>query len=468
MFFYFVSFSVSLSKVLIFDAGSSATRIYGYQYENAENISSFSTLYEINSTQNAFEKTEDTTFYDIATSESAIETIMTSLIKNYADLQIPESQRPNVLLLIYATGDVRKLPQEKQDEIVNKVYEYAKTNTTYRVEKENVRILNGVEEGIFGWISVNQLLGNFDNRTETKPVYEIGGSSAQIVFELTENADDPLLKDFVHNTKIGKESYNLFSYSFLGFGCDNAAVTLHRKLLEQQEGPEYESPCVYTGFKLPLTIDDKEYTFVGNVDYDKCYDLISNEVYIQKENIGSFKSLFYDNYSQQNVPLPHPINDIYGLSTIQYQQQFLKLPTSFTLSQLEKASKDYSLNSYDTINNDHLGYDYTNMALLQQLVSINFMKRGLNSSGSTTIDTRESINGVEPRWTLAAVISAVSADLQTPTATPDSNTLAPGYIALIVIVCVLVVAGVCVGIYFVMKKKNSNSDFQEFQDARVI
>jgi apyrase len=61
---------------------------------------------------------------------------------------------------------MRLLPPTKQAEIMEAVRDYLST-TPFRFERDWAQIITGVEEGIYGWITVNYLLSLFKNNTKS-------------------------------------------------------------------------------------------------------------------------------------------------------------------------------------------------------------------------------------------------------------------------------------------------------------
>ncbi|KAG8535379.1 hypothetical protein GDO81_028695, partial [Engystomops pustulosus] len=89
---------------------------------------------------------------------------------------------------------------------------------------QGARIISGQEEGAYGWITVNYLLGNFIQRSyfrsvRTSGALDLGGASTQITFEsddFIESEDNSL-----HFRLYGR-SYNVYTHSFLCYGKDQA------------------------------------------------------------------------------------------------------------------------------------------------------------------------------------------------------------------------------------------------------
>ena len=56
----------------------------------------------------------------------------------------------------------------------------------FTTKDEWINILSGEQEGVYGWVALNYLLGNFnEGATETVGALDMGGASAQYTFKPT-------------------------------------------------------------------------------------------------------------------------------------------------------------------------------------------------------------------------------------------------------------------------------------------
>ena len=82
--------TINCQKVLIFDAGSSSTRVYVYQYTNASDPSTFTSYQDLTGKQ-AFRQV-DIRLDASLNNQSVFSAIFTDLLDNYVNQFIPNSE----------------------------------------------------------------------------------------------------------------------------------------------------------------------------------------------------------------------------------------------------------------------------------------------------------------------------------------------------------------------------------------
>jgi hypothetical protein len=81
----------------------------------------------------------------------------------------------------------------------------------FMFDTDAVEVIEGTDEGVFGWITINYLLESIGARPkETAVVLDLGGGSTQIAMAVVDES--------MPEVKIGSQSHNMFSFSHLGFG----------------------------------------------------------------------------------------------------------------------------------------------------------------------------------------------------------------------------------------------------------
>lgn len=156
----------------------------------------------------------------------------------FASTVIPASQLSSTPIYLLATAGMRLLPAVQRDEILSAACLHLQTATELLLPdcSQNVRVITGEEEGLFGWIAVNYLMDGFDKHehhsTGSEPhastygFLDMGGASTQIAFEPSEgerlkHADNLLEVRMVLLS--GKEvRHPVFVTTWLGFGTNQA------------------------------------------------------------------------------------------------------------------------------------------------------------------------------------------------------------------------------------------------------
>lgn len=72
--------------------------------------------------------------------------------------EIPKDYWNKTPLILKATAGLRLLPQEKAEKLLNSVRALFQ-RTPFLTNEESVEIMDGTDEGIFSWFTVNFLLG---------------------------------------------------------------------------------------------------------------------------------------------------------------------------------------------------------------------------------------------------------------------------------------------------------------------
>ncbi|XP_016403496.1 ectonucleoside triphosphate diphosphohydrolase 8-like, partial [Sinocyclocheilus rhinocerous] len=143
--------------------------------------------------------------------------------------------------------------------------EVTKTIQSYQFDFRGARILSGMEEGAYGWITINYLLESFIKHTfegnwihpkagKILGALDLGGSSTQISFTPKDPVKNP---DSAFNLQLYGYKYELYTHSYLCFGKDQALRKLQVYLHETAgPSPVISHPCYHVGYNLSLTLDD--------------------------------------------------------------------------------------------------------------------------------------------------------------------------------------------------------------------
>ncbi|CAO1636981.1 unnamed protein product [Parajaminaea phylloscopi] len=169
---------------------------------------------------------------------------------------IPEALRGCSPIAVKATAGLRLLGQQQSNEILRAVRKMIKDEYPFvladgpatkgvieltpgggEIEGKAVEIMDGRDEGVFAWITVNYLLGligpplpgqSGSGRRQTAAVMDLGGASTQIVFEPAIAADPTQgMRPGEHvyalrNFGGSGQDYTLYQNSYLGYGLMQA------------------------------------------------------------------------------------------------------------------------------------------------------------------------------------------------------------------------------------------------------
>lgn len=270
---------------LIFDAGSSGTRLYAYENSKGELKEVFSDPLAVNiGISWALEKKQCGA---TSCTEENIKKIVANLVIEFHQKKADHCKAGIAAVNLYSTAGMRLAAQKQGRTAIGETYkelkaEILKTFASFgdeysSVTEQNisVRTLAGQEEGIYTWLTVNTLK---NNHKKLDGIFEIGGASLQIAYPCGEDDQECLsnaVKVFYQNNTV-----NLFSYSWLGLGRTEAF-----RIYNVEKG----FPC------NPAADSDNKSPF----DYDQCLASIA-ESFTENEARG-FILLDPLNYNTQDT-----------------------------------------------------------------------------------------------------------------------------------------------------------------------
>ncbi|XP_044774442.1 ectonucleoside triphosphate diphosphohydrolase 6 isoform X4 [Neomonachus schauinslandi] len=134
---------------------------------------------------------------------------------------------------------------------VEKVKEVFKASP-FLVGDDCVSIMNGTDEGVSAWITVNFLTGSLKTPGRSSVgMLDLGGGSTQITFlprlEDTLQTSPP---GYLTSLQMFNRTYKLYSYSYLGLGLMSARLAILGGMEGKpaEDGKELVSPCLSPGF----------------------------------------------------------------------------------------------------------------------------------------------------------------------------------------------------------------------------
>ncbi|CAG0917631.1 unnamed protein product [Notodromas monacha] len=199
---------------------------------------------------------------------------------NEADSFVPEGYRPLTPLILRATAGLRLLPAAKAERLLAEVRKVF-YDSGYVVQPNAVDIMDGSDEGIFSWFTINFLSGKLGEGVEkTAVTLDLGGGSTQITFGLQEdNGDIPV--ENVHVVNGAKVPIKVFTNSYLGLGLMSArkAILDHHKTDETN----FASPCIGTSAPTKWVFNSQELLVKRSRreqpdSFGTCHDLASSLV----------------------------------------------------------------------------------------------------------------------------------------------------------------------------------------------
>ncbi|KAM3911826.1 ectonucleoside triphosphate diphosphohydrolase 8 isoform 2-T2 [Leptodactylus fuscus] len=240
---------------LVFDAGSSHTSLYVYQWpahkENDTGVVSQIGVCEVQGS--GLSSYAD----DPAKAGEVLKPCMDEVLK-----MIPSNQHRETRTLVGATAGMRLLNLQNETKTQQIFDEVSKTLRQYPVNFLGARILDGREEGSLAWVTVNYLLGTFirysftkrwihPRHTETYGAMDLGGASTQMTFQPLGNIED---KSTEMIFRLYGYNYTIYTHSYLCYGQDQALKRLLVHLFKKHGSGNVQHPCYPKGYTANVSL----------------------------------------------------------------------------------------------------------------------------------------------------------------------------------------------------------------------
>ncbi|XP_012583845.1 PREDICTED: ectonucleoside triphosphate diphosphohydrolase 6 isoform X2 [Condylura cristata] len=228
---------------IMFDAGSTGTRVHIFQF--SRQLGETPTL--THETFKALKPGLSAYADDVEKSTPGIQELL-----DVAKQDIPFDFWKDTPLVLKATAGLRLLPGEKAQKLLQKVKEVFKASP-FLVGDDCVSIMNGTDEGVSAWITVNFLTGSLKNPGRSSVgMLDLGGGSTQITFlprvEGTLQTSPP---GYLTSLQMFNRTYKLYSYSYLGLGLMSARLAILGGVEGKpaKNGKELVSPCLSPSYR---------------------------------------------------------------------------------------------------------------------------------------------------------------------------------------------------------------------------
>ena len=234
-------------RLIVFDAGSSSTRVHVFELDVARRGSRLPTVrahFEAprRASPGLAEFAADTD-HDVGlpdaknaneTRDEQMEAYLGPLLR-FAESVVPKSLRAETGTLLMATAGVRALPPAQQARalercrsVLNRSAFGTSPERLQNVSERtpNVRVITGADEGLYGWIAANYAAGTlYDPPTSTVGVVELGGASAQVTFRPETKPPRAYRAELV----VADRKWAVYTHSALGLGLDAARRAYERR-----------------------------------------------------------------------------------------------------------------------------------------------------------------------------------------------------------------------------------------------
>lgn len=296
----------------------------------------------------------------------------------HAAAVIPTAMHRSTPIYLLATAGMRLLPADQRESVLLSTCAYLQTYDFLLPDcAENVRVISGEEEGLYGWIAVNYLMDGFDkhdhSRTDaessTYGFLDMGGASTQIAFEpshdeRTKHADN-LLEVKLRLLSGRDVRHPVFVTTWLGFGTNQARERyVDQEIKAHVRASDEAHPHAAAAAHDVVLVDDpclpkslmlsesrhKGYTLRGTGDFETCVrrtgPLLNKEVACLDE-----PCLF----NGVHVPrIDFDVNHFIGISEYWYSTQDVwSMGGVYDFVEFERNAREYCGREWDAIMDDH-------------------------------------------------------------------------------------------------------------------
>ncbi|PAA81074.1 hypothetical protein BOX15_Mlig014487g3 [Macrostomum lignano] len=189
-----------------------------------------------------------------------------------AAADVPEPQRAVTCVALRATAGLRLLDSGSRRRILRVVRDTLATSAAFLApDIDSAKLLSGPEEAKFAWLSVNYMLGKLDEAntiSETVPVLELGGGSAQVAYEYPDGELSAPL-DRASSSKATLTGRRIRARSYLGLGVRESVLRFvgYRNGKSAGTGVSkkaYNSSCIAANASLNFSFGSVTLQLEGN------------------------------------------------------------------------------------------------------------------------------------------------------------------------------------------------------------
>jgi len=245
-----------VTYTVVFDAGSTGNRVHIFKFQDSPTGPKL-----LNEVFHA----EKPGFRDVAVDAQKAADLLDPLLVTTLN-SVPLRARASTKLTLRATAGLRLLPEgaDAAQAIMDAV-KIKLQATAFVVPDQFVTILDGSDEGAYGWIAVNYLLAKLGKVPgETAAVVDLGGGSSQIMYAVESEVANGAPDGYVRSMGGSGANYDVYVKSFKGYGI----MAARAKILQLADPITGTHPCVPAGFE-------------GGCE-SKCYGLSPGESYRAK------------------------------------------------------------------------------------------------------------------------------------------------------------------------------------------
>ncbi|GAA5805566.1 hypothetical protein HPULCUR_011085 [Helicostylum pulchrum] len=388
-----------IQYAIMIDAGSSGSRVHIYKFNHCKQ----------------YPELENEVFKMISPglSSYAPQDAADSLhdLLQLAVESVPKDMHHCTPIAVKATAGLRLLGTDKSRDILNAVRKTIEEQYPFPVN--SIEIMEGTDEGVYAWITVNYLLGNLKPNGTSVATFDLGGASTQIVME---PELDMMAGDHQYQLSYANRDYNLYQHSYLGFGLMEARRRAKEQIVKSWKDTVPNSvhhPCLPKGHKEMIKWTD--FTVTKNVElvgtgagHAACRAVI--EKIFEKEKTCPISPCGFNGIYQPSITDNFSDRDLYLFSFFYDLTEPLGMLSDFTV-------REFGELAYKVCNGDPELFRYIPNALnvlqkspdycLDLTYTHALLRIGYEVPPERLVRTAKKIRDAETGWCLGASITMI-------------------------------------------------------------
>ena len=296
--------------------------------------------------------------------ERALQPLLT-----WAKAVVPRSQWKDTPVYLLGTAGLRRLSVEEQERVLGACREVLQ-RSPFMFESSQARVIDGKEEGLFGWAALNAAEGRLGvpgKEAETIGALDLGGSSLEVTYYVGDKGDSKTSQE----VRVGGVTYRVQTTSYVGAGLDDAyGLALgNQSVLRNANG----HPCLnrgYAGTRNDQTVQKRdkgrdknngangEDSGAGNrndggEDYKRSTTRIEGAAFENGSN-GPCYELADAVVGSLDISDSHSSTEKFAaMSGFYVINHFFGLDSSASLSDVQKATDEYCAMPWDSVLQRH-------------------------------------------------------------------------------------------------------------------
>ncbi|XP_063261620.1 ectonucleoside triphosphate diphosphohydrolase 1 isoform X1 [Prinia subflava] len=377
---------------------------------------------------------------------------------------IPSAQHKETPVYLGATAGMRLLRLQNESAADKVLSSVGNTLRSAPFSFQGARIITGQEEGAYGWITINYLLGNFKQSgwkkllhslrslSETSGALDLGGASTQITFA-SEDVSYESPESHLYFRLYGKD-YQVYTHSFLCYGKDQALQQKLARDLQTVENSNLPDPCFHKGYERTINISD---FFKNPCTSDKKKQLPFSQLYIKgegnyqkcRENIQKLfnkSNCPYSSCSFNGIYLPPLQGDFGAFSAFYFVMNFLNLtsePNPLALDKVISTIESFCARPWQEVKTayHHIKEKYLSEYCFSGAYILSLLENGYEFTENNwqMIHFLGKIGSSDAGWTLGYMLNMTN---MIPAEKPPQPPLSHGSYVGLMVLCSLVLVSV--------------------------